>query len=248
MTASVPRDHRRANGERRNSAVRMVELAKQIDGRSVLADVSLDISAGQFVVVLGANGAGKSTLLKTVATLLAPTTGELHLFGQSTRRPDPKLRARIGLIDHQPMLYRELTVLENLVFFARLYQVADPAQRADEMLERVGLADRGGDRVKTLSRGMLQRASIARALLHGPDLLLADEPFTGLDVPSAAVFEELLRELHAAGKTIVMVHHDIAQGLRLAEQAIVLRAGRVVIDRPTRLLDLPTALKEVRPA
>ncbi|MDD4889304.1 MAG: ABC transporter ATP-binding protein [Phycisphaerae bacterium] len=234
--------------ERRLSAVRTIELGKRIDGRLILEEISLDISAGQFVVVFGANGAGKSTLLKVMATLLPATSGELHLFGQSARRPDPRLRARIGMIDHQPMLYRELTVLENLVFFARLYGVPKPARRAGEMLARVGLSDRAGDCVKTLSRGMLQRVSIARALLHAPDLLLADEPFTGLDVASATMFEELLRELHAAGKTIVMVHHDIAHGLRLAEHAIVLRAGRMVIDRPTRLLDLPTALKEVCPA
>ena len=248
VTLCADKAHRRAKGDRRESAVRMVEIGKRIDGRLIIDEISLDISAGQFVVIMGANGAGKSTLLKTVATLLTPTTGELHLFGMSAQRHGPSVRARIGMIDHEPMLYRELTVRENLEFFARLYDVANPAARASQVLDLVGLADRAGSQVKTLSRGMTQRAAIARAMVHDPDLLLADEPFTGLDTPSTAMFEGLLADLHAAGKTILMVHHDIEHALRLAEQAIVLRAGRVVIDRPTKLLDLPTAVKEIRPS
>jgi len=248
MVLSAQKDSCRPAVERRESAVRTVELSKQIDGRSILDEISLDISAGRFVVILGANGAGKSTLLKILATLMTPTSGQLHLFGKPAHQFGTQLRARIGLIDHQPMLYRELSALENLQFFGRLYELSEPADRAAQVLERVGLADRAGDRVKTLSRGMVQRVCIARALLHDPDLLLADEPFTGLDAPSAAMLEELLGQLHSAGKTILMVHHDIAQGLRLAEQAVVLCGGRVVIDRPTRQLDLPTALRKVCPA
>ena len=222
-----------------------MDLCKQIDGRLILQEVSLDIPQGRFVVVLGANGAGKSTLLKTLATLIRPSSGELTLFGRSVRQDSGRLRSRIGFLGHQSLLYRDLSARDNLVFFGRLYGISEPDRRARQLLEMVGLADRGDDAVKTFSRGMMQRAAIARALVHDPDLLLADEPFAGLDPPSSQAVEGLLRRLHAEGKTIVLAHHDVDQSLRMAQQGIVLRQGRVVDDRCTRQLDAPTAIREM---
>jgi len=225
--------------------VQALDLSKQIDGRAVLQEVSLEVLAGRFVVVIGANGAGKSTLLKILATLMRPNSGELRLFGRPVRGDGSPLRARIGLISHQSMLYRELSACENLVFFGRLYGVRNPRERALELLEMVGLADRADDAVKTFSRGMTQRAAIARALVHEPDLLLADEPFAGLDVPSVDRLQVILARLQASGKTIILSHHDVDQSLRMGQQAIVLRQGRVVVDRCTRKLDSATVLREM---
>jgi heme exporter protein A len=157
------------------------------------------------------------------------------------------LRQRIGLIGHQPMLYRDLSADENLSFFAKLYGIANPDAKVAQMLQVTGLGDRAGEPVRNFSRGMVQRVAIARALLHDPELLLADEPFDGLDAPSADSLERLLAELGETGKTIVLVNHDIEQSLRLADRAIVLRGGRVVVDQPTHRLYARELLSEVRP-
>jgi heme exporter protein A len=134
------------------------------------------------------------------------------------------------MISHQVMLYRDLTPLENLRFFARLYHVRLAAARARELLDSVGLADRARDPVRTLSRGMAQRVAIARALVHEPELLLADEPFTGLDQASSVRLEECLRSLHAAGRTLIVAHHDLPHAVALCQRALVISAGRIVVD------------------
>jgi ABC-type multidrug transport system ATPase subunit len=139
-------------------------------------------------------------------------------------------------------------VRENLEFYGRLYAVPDLSDRVAQMLDRVNLASRADDPVKTLSRGMRQRAAIARALMHEPDLLLADEPFSGLDAPARRALEDALADLHRAGKTVVMAHHDVDQSLRVAGQVIVLRRGRVVVDRCARQLDAQTAVREMTAA
>jgi heme exporter protein A len=229
----------------RRAAVELRNLVKRIDDRPVLRGINLSIDAGEFVAVLGANGAGKSTLLKLLATLSAPSEGELWLFGTPARAGAAALRRRIGLIDHQPLLYRDLTASENLAFFAALYEPGDPRRRVAAALERFGLLARADDPVKSFSRGMVQRLAIARALLHDPDLLLADEPFTGLDAPSVAFLAGVLDELIAAGKTIVMVNHDVPQTLRIARRVIVLRDGLVALDQPSGELDAATVLAGV---
>jgi ABC-type multidrug transport system ATPase subunit len=207
--------------------------------------VHLAVRDGEFVALLGANGAGKSTLLKILATLMPPSAGQLHLFGQSVASDTAAARGRIGLIGHQAMLYRDLSAMENLVFFGKLYGVRDAAGRARQLLADVGLADRAGDPVKAFSRGMTQRVAIARALMHNPELLLADEPFAGLDAPSTAALERLLAQLHRDGRTIVLVNHDITQSLKLAGRAVVLRQGQVIEDRPSDQLDPAFVLEQV---
>lgn len=226
-------------------AVRIDRLSKRFDERWVLREICLDVPAGSYLTLLGANGAGKSTLLHTLAMLNPPTSGELTLFGESANRPNPRLRARIGVIGHQPMLYRDLSATENLIFFGKLYAVSRPAQRAADLLERVGLADRATSIVKTFSRGMVQRLSIARALMHAPDLMLADEPFSGLDVPSVQAVSELLGELNADGKTVILTNHDVRQSLELARRVVVLRRGSIVCDQQTSLADPDEVTREV---
>ena len=227
-------------------AVGASALGKRIDERAVLDAIDLRVLQGQFVALLGANGAGKSTLLRILATLTPPTSGELRLFGmRAGGREARAARGRIGMIAHQSMLYRDLSARENLEFFARLYGVSDPRRRAAELLDVVALPDRADDPVKTFSRGMTQRVAIARALVHDPDLLLADEPFDGLDAPSVATVEQLLEDLHAQGRTVILANHAIDQSLRLAERAVALRAGRVVIDEVSASLRAAEVLAEM---
>jgi heme exporter protein A len=218
-------------------AIRAAGLCRRIGDRMVLRDVNLRIEPGEAVALVGANGAGKSTLLKVLATLATGVSGELDLFGRPVRGRAAAARARIGMIGHQLMLYRDLTALENLVFFGRLYGVPDVRQRAMTLLDFVSLADRAHDPVRALSRGMAQRVAIARSLMHDPDLLLTDEPFTGLDYLSARRLEDCLTDLHAGGRTIILATHDLEQGLRLAERMVVLCDGRITLDRPTDGLD-----------
>jgi heme exporter protein A len=211
-------------------AVHVIDLHKSIDERPILRGVSFEVPPGQSVAILGANGAGKSTLLKILATLTGATSGEGRLFGTSLRHAPANLRAKLGLISHQSLLYRDLTARENLEFFAKLYGVEEPGQRAITLLSLVGLADRADDAVKTFSRGMTQRVAIARALVHRPQLLLADEPFAGLDVSSVAAVEELFEQLHAVGRTVLLVDHDMDRSLRVCQRVILLRDGRVALD------------------
>jgi heme exporter protein A len=220
-------------------------LCKSIDERAVLVDVNLRVEPGRAVALLGANGAGKSTLLKVLAMLTPKTSGELSILGTSVTSNAAKLRARIGLIGHQSMLYRDLSARQNLEFFGCLYGLRDPKSRAADLLDAIGLSARADDPVKSFSRGMTQRVAIARALIHDPELLLADEPFDGLDAPSAALLEQMLTDLHQSGKTLILANHDIAQSLRLTQQTIVLREGRVVIDEPSKRLEPTVVLMEM---
>jgi heme ABC exporter ATP-binding subunit CcmA len=230
---------------RTETAVRTVKLGKTLDERVILRDIDLEIGAGEYVAVLGANGAGKSTLLRILASLMPPSDGHVELFGEPLTRNAVALRRRIGLIGHQSMLYRDLSARENLRFFAALYDLSEPEKHVDRMLRMVGLIDRADDPIKNFSRGMTQRVSIARSLLHDPQLILADEPFAGLDAPSIQSLEGLLQRLSDAGRTIVLVNHDIDQSLRLAERALVLRQGGVVLDQPTHRLYPREVLSEV---
>lgn len=228
-----------------DAAVRAIGLDKVIDERIVLQSLNFNVDPGEFVAILGANGAGKSTLLKILATLTAPTRGELFLLGRRCTTDAAALRSRIGLISHGSMLYRDLSALENLVFFGRIYGVNDSKGRANHLLEWLGLASRAHDPVKTFSRGMTQRVAIARALMHKPDLLLADEPFAGLDAPSCHMVQQMLHDLHKQGHTIVLTNHDIHQSLGLVRRVLVLQHGRMVVDQPATACDARSLLKEV---
>ncbi len=180
-----------------------------------------------------------------LATLISPAEGEIFLFGESLKNETVKIRQRIGLIGHGSMLYRDLSAIENLVFFGRLYGVSDPKTQAERLLDYVGLASRGHDPVKAFSRGMIQRVSIARALMHDPDILLADEPFNGLDTRSGRVLVDLLRDLSAKSKTIILATHDVHLTMALADQIVVLRHGQVVINERAEALSQQVVLDAI---
>ncbi len=199
--------------------------------------IDLTVRRGSWLLLLGPNGAGKSTLLRVLATLLRPTSGTLRLFGEEATRSDRRsLRRRVGLLSHQTYLYETLTAEENLSFYARLYDLPRPEVSVRASLASAGLSDRAPDLVRTFSRGMKQRLAIARALLHDPDLLLLDEPFSGLDRASTTGLRDRLLEARAAGRTCVLATHDVASAAGLADRVIVIDAGRTVEDRPAAAL------------
>src|SRR5829696_2071942 len=184
-------------------------LTKAYGWQPVLKKLDLSIERGEFVALLGPNGSGKSTLLRLIAGLSKPTAGTIRVGGWELPREAAAVRAQIGLVSHKPLLYDNLTAYENLLFFCRLYALDDQDGRIKRGLERVGLTKRSADLVRTYSRGMLQRLSIARALLHEPDVLLMDEPYTGLDQDAAITLDNLMRDAHREGHTIVMTTHEL---------------------------------------
>jgi heme exporter protein A len=202
-------------------------LGRRFASVMALADVGLTVAAGESVAVFGPNGAGKTTLLRLLATLLRPTAGELRLFGQSLRDGGLSARRRTGMLSHQSFLYPDLTPFENLEFYARMYRVPAAATRVRELIDAVGLAGWAHQPVRTLSRGLEQRAALARALLHEPELLLLDEPFTGLDLDAGAMLCRRLCDARGRGATVLMTTHDLARGLELCDRGIILARGRV---------------------
>lgn len=210
------------------AAIVLRELRRDYNDRPVLLDVSLALAAGETLSVIGPNGAGKSTLLRILATLLRPTKGVVEVLGTEIPRGAWKVRGRIGYLGHEPLLYRELSVRENLTFNARLQGVeaASAAERIEALLDRAGLGGRGGELVRNLSAGMLQRAAICRALLHEPELLLLDEPRSHLDLGAAGLVDELLGP--AAGRTRVIVTHEIESAVAGADHVLALRADGTV--------------------
>ncbi len=204
------------------------ELSRNFGRRRALSRLSLECRAGEIVGLLGPNGAGKSTLLAIVSTLAAPSSGEVRYGGRTAREVGAVLRARIGVLSHDLHLYSELTARENLVFFARLYGLADPETVAARALARARLGDRGTDLVSSFSRGMRQRLALERALLHDPRLLLLDEPFTGLDDASTVALITRLRELRTSGCIVLLATHDLDVAELILDRAVILQDGKLV--------------------
>jgi len=207
-----------------NAAVRAVLLEKTFGGRPAVSGVDLTLRAGDCLALFGPNGAGKTTLLRLVAGLLKPTSGVVRVRDVDVRR-DPAARADVGLVSHHSMLYATLTALENVEFAARLFGVPLPAAAARDALTSLGVAEVSGVQVGKLSRGQQQRVSIARALVHAPTVLLLDEPYSGLDESGAAALTALLQSVRARGATLLVVTHNIAEGLALATHAAIMSAG-----------------------
>ncbi|MCP9490388.1 MAG: heme ABC exporter ATP-binding protein CcmA [Solirubrobacteraceae bacterium MAG38_C4-C5] len=214
-------------------ALELRGLGRRYGERPALQDVTLKLEHGATLVVFGPNGAGKTTLLRVLAGLLRPHAGDVRVLG--ARLPDEgwRARGRVGLLTHEPLLYRELSARENLRFHARLHGVAP--QRVDEVLEAVALRVRADDPIAELSRGMVQRAAVARAILHDPALLLLDEPLANLDPAAAAVLEPLIGR--SSGRTRVVTSHDPAGGLAEGDVALGLRGGRVALLAPVAEID-----------
>ena len=217
-------------------AISAVGLSKQFGGRTAVDDLSFDLERGAFLTVFGPNGAGKTTLLRMLSTLARPTTGSITIDGIDALEKPEAVRESIGMISHESMLYPDLTAEENLILYGELYGVADPRARAHELLDAVGLKHRRMDRVRTFSRGMTQRVSIARALVHEPDIVLLDEPYAGLDPHAASVFDSLIESVRE-GRTFCMVSHDPEKGSALATHVLIMRAGKTLFFGPKEDMD-----------
>jgi heme ABC exporter ATP-binding subunit CcmA len=198
--------------------------------------VDFTLARGEFLTVFGPNGAGKTTLLRMLCGAVKPTRGAVLVGGHDVARSDAA-RRRIGLLSHQTFLYPGLTAAENLDFYARLYGLSDRRERVDAALESVGLGDRRDHRVRTFSRGMQQRLALARTLLHDPDVVLLDEPYTGLDPHAAAMLRDVLDRLRDGRTTVVLVTHNLSQGLEQADRVVVQVGGRWVSDEPRAAVD-----------
>jgi heme exporter protein A len=214
-------------------ALRIEGLTRRYGEREALSGVSLSLEAGQTLVVFGPNGAGKTTLLRVLASLLRPHAGEVDVLGRSLPDEAWAVRGRVGLLGHEPLLYRELSARENLRFHARLHGVSE--ERVEELLAAVRMRERAKEPLRTLSRGMVQRVAIARAVLHDPELLLLDEPRANLDPAASELVEPLIGA--SSGRTRVISSHDPGGGLREADLVLGLRDGRAVLLREAGNVD-----------
>ena len=209
-------------------ALQSEDIRKTFGHFTALAGVTLNVRRGEFVALFGRNGAGKTTFLKIAATLVRYTHGTLRVEGIDIREEPERARRYIGFLSHNTYLYRDLTPVENLRFFSRLYGVPDSDERIFSLLERVGLRRRASDPVRAFSRGLHQRLGIARVMLHDPSVILLDEPYTGLDANAVEILNQILDQAAAAGKTIILTTHDLEQGLRAATRAVIIDRGKIV--------------------
>ncbi len=208
--------------------LRLTEVTKHYGTVPALDHFSLDVFSGDFIALFGPNGAGKTTLLKALASLIKPDSGNLEFAANQA------VRGTVGYVSHQSLLYNELTGLENLVFYAHLNQVERADEKAEEMLVKMGLKEAGRVRMRDYSRGMKQRLTLGRALLHDPPLLLLDEPYTGLDQHGGRLLTETLRELKQMRRTVFLVTHNIREGLQLCSRVLIQNHGRLVFNASSR--------------
>ena len=204
------------------------KLIKRFGMKTVLRGLDFEVQPGEFVALLGPNGAGKTTFLRILSSLSRPSLGAVSVAGYRLPDQAAAVRARLGVVSHLPLLYGDLTAEENLRFFGRMYGVSNIEHRITEVLEMVGLASRRRDLVRTFSRGMQQRLAIGRAVFHDPDVMLFDEPYTGLDQDASAMLDDVLRSVAAKGRTVVMTSHDLIHSEELATRFDILSRGVIV--------------------
>ena len=205
------------------------QLVKRFGLKTILRGLDFRVESGEFVALLGPNGAGKTTFLRILASLSRPTMGEVQISGYRLPSQAAAVRRNLGVVSHLPLLYGDLTAEENLKFYGRMYGIPDLNKRVMEVLELVGLKARRRDLVRTYSRGMQQRLAIGRAILHDPEVVLFDEPHTGLDQDACVMLDNVLREVAALGRTVVMTSHDLARTADLASRFDILSRG-VIVD------------------
>ena len=208
------------------NAIEVRHLRKAFGTLKAVDGIEFELKQGEFLTVFGPNGAGKTTLIKILSGLTSPSSGTARVAGFDVSEGHPDMRKEIGVISHSTALYADLTSLENLIFFARMHGIEQPEEKALKVIEEVGLSPRRNDRVRTFSRGMLQRLSIARAVLHDPAILFLDEPFTGLDLHATNVLKEHLQRLHDRRRTILMTTHDISCGLEMCDKVALQVQGK----------------------
>jgi len=220
-----------------DSAIEVRGLRKEFGVLKAVDGISFDLKRGEFLSVFGPNGAGKTTLIKILTGLTRPTSGSARVAGYEVAEGKSEMRREIGVISHSSALYGDLTPMENLIFFGKMYGLERPQESALSALEDVGLAQRRNDRVRTFSRGMVQRLSIARAILHDPSLLFLDEPFTGLDIHASNVLKEHLQTLHNKKRTILMTTHDVSCGLEMCDKVALQVMGRFAFFEDVKEVD-----------
>ena len=219
------------------------KLVKRFGLKTVLRGVDFEVQPGEFVALLGPNGAGKTTFLRILASLSRPSLGEVKVAGYRLPNEAAAVRARLGVVSHLPLLYGDLTAEENLRFYARMYNLDNLETRITEVLEMVGLENRRRDLVRTFSRGMQQRLAIGRAVLHDPDVMLFDEPYTGLDQDASTMLDDVLKTVAAAGRTVVMTSHDLARAEDLATRFDILSRGVISATATQKELGTSNLLK-----
>lgn len=210
------------------SVIEVRKLVKRFGLKTILKGLEFSAEPGEFVGLLGPNGAGKTTFLRILSSLSRPTMGMIRVAGFYLPQQAAGVRANLGVLSHQPLLYGDLTGEENLQFYGRMYAVENLDARIGEVLELVDLSKRGRDLVRTYSRGMAQRLAIARAVIHDPSILLLDEPYTGLDQDASSMLDTVLKQIAAQGRTVVMTSHDLARSEDLATRFDVLSRGKII--------------------
>jgi heme exporter protein A len=219
------------------SIISVENITKKYGYLNAIDGISFDLREGDFLSVFGPNGAGKSTLLKILSTQTKLTSGNVYFDGISVKKLPDAFRNSFGIISHLPFLYENLSAMENLIFYGKLYNVNDLKNRINFLLKKVELFKRRNDLVRNYSRGMLQRLSIARALIHNPRIILLDEPYTGLDQHASYILSEILKEQFEDKKTIVMVTHNLSIGFELASKIAILNHGKLKLLEVKERLD-----------
>jgi len=212
------------------------KLVKRFGLKTILHGLDFQVAQGEFVALLGPNGAGKTTFLRILASLSRPSLGEIKIAGYDLPNQAAQVRQKIGVVSHMPLLYGDLTAEENMRFFGKMYNISNLNKRIEEVLDLVGLTSRRRDLVRTFSRGMQQRLAIGRAVLHDPEVMLFDEPHTGLDQDACDMLDKVLRDVAARGRTVVMTSHDLGRVEDLASRFDVLSKG--IISATTKKTEL----------
>ena len=205
--------------------IEVKKLVKRFGLKTILRGLDFSVEPGEFVALLGPNGAGKTTFLRILATLSRPSLGNVKITGHHLPNEAAQVRSKLGVVSHMPLLYPDLTAEENLRFYGRMYGIGEMEARITEVLEMVGLENRRKDLVRTFSRGMQQRLAIGRAVIHDPEVMLFDEPYTGLDQDASEMLDDVLRTVAAEGRTVVMTSHDLARAEELATRFDILSRG-----------------------